>query len=235
MDGPTTLTAAFLLGLFSTVHCIGMCGGIIGALSLALPEHIREHKPRLWLFISSYNLGRIASYSLAGLLVGGLGHSLGDSVSGSVLAQGHSLLRYTGVVIMVAIGLYLAGWLPQLSMVEKLGLPLWRKLEPLGRRLLPVSTLPRALAYGMIWGWLPCGLVYFVLLWTLTSGGPIEGALTMLAFGLGTLPSLISAGVATGWIRRLARSQRARQVAGLVLITMAIGSLFVPMGGVHHH
>ncbi len=231
MDGPTTLSAAFLLGLFSTVHCVGMCGGIIGALSLALPQHIREHKPRLWLFISSYNIGRIASYSLAGLLMG----ALGDGLASGALTQGHRILQAAGVAVMIAIGMYLAGWLPQLSLVEKLGLPLWRRLEPLGRRLLPVATLPRALAYGMIWGWLPCGLVYFVLLWTLTSGGAAEGALTMLAFGLGTLPSLIGAGVASGWISRIAHSPRARRIAGLVLIAMAIGSLFIPIGGEHTH
>lgn len=231
MNGPTTLSAAFLLGLFSTVHCIGMCGGIIGALSLSLPAPIREQKTRLLLYVSSYNLGRILSYSLAGLIAGALGSGV---YTGTGLEQGHRWLQLAGVAMMIAIGLYLAGWLPQLSMVEKLGLPLWRKLEPLGRRLLPVASLPRALAYGMIWGWLPCGLVYFMLLWTLTSGGAVEGALTMLAFGLGTLPTLLGAGLATSWLTRFARSPRARQAVALLIIAMAVGSLFIPMEHQHH-
>ena len=232
MEGPATLSAAFLLGLFSTVHCIGMCGGIIGALSLSLPAHIRESKALLLIYVTTYNLGRISSYTLAGLIAGALGSGV---ATGTGLEQGHRILQLTGVAMMIAIGLYLAGWLPVLRVVEKIGLPLWRKLEPLGRKLLPVASLPRALGYGMIWGWLPCGLVYFVLLWTLTSGGAMNGALTLLAFGLGTLPTLLSAGVMTSWLTRFASSPLARQVVGLLIIAMAIASLYIPMEHQHHH
>ena len=230
MDNPLTLSSAFLLGLFSTMHCIGMCGGIIGALSLSLPLEVRNHRPRLFVFVSSYNLGRVTSYALAGLIAGAIGSGVHASAG---FEYGHSILKYLGVAMMVAIGLYLAGWLPQLAAVERLGVPIWKQLEPIGRRLLPVRTLPRAFAYGLIWGWLPCGLVYFVLLWALTSGGAVEGALTLLAFGLGTLPTLLSAGFMTSWLTRFARSQRARQVVGLLIIAMAIGSLLIPME--HHH
>jgi sulfite exporter TauE/SafE len=230
MDAPLTITSAFLLGLFSTVHCIGMCGGIIGALSLSLPMEVRNHKPRLFVFVTTYNIGRIASYSLAGLIAGAVGTGVHATAG---FEQGHTILKYLGVAMMVAIGLYLAGWLPQIAVVERIGVPIWKKLEPIGRKLLPVATLPKALAYGLIWGWLPCGLVYFVLIWTLTSGGAIEGAITMLAFGLGTLPTLLSAGFMTSWLTRFARSKRARQVVGCLIIAMAIGSLLIPME--HHH
>lgn len=230
MSDPITLTSAFLLGLFSTMHCVGMCGGIIGALSLSLPEEIRNNKARLFTFVLSYNVGRITSYSIAGLIAGAVGTSVLQSAG---FDQGHSVLKYIGVAMMVAIGLYLTGWLPQLASVEKIGIPVWKRLEPLGRKLVPVVSLPRALAYGLVWGWLPCGLVYFVLIWALTAGDAIHGALTMLAFGLGTLPTLIAAGFMTSWITRFARSARARQVVGLLIIAMAIGSLFIPMA--HHH
>ncbi len=235
MDNPLTYTSAFLLGLFSTVHCIGMCGGIIGALSLSLPQEIREHKPRLLMFVTSYNIGRITSYSLAGLVAGAIGTGV---LASTGFDQGHAVLRITGVAMMIAIGLYLAGWLPQLAVVEKIGVPVWKKLEPVGRKLLPVATLPRALAYGVIWGWLPCGLVYFVLLWALTAGDAVQGAFTMLAFGVGTLPTLLATGFMTSWLTRFARSVTARRVVGLLIIAMAIGSLFIPMGDAmhgHHH
>ena len=236
MDNPITYTSAFLLGLFSTIHCVGMCGGIIGALSLSLPLEIRSRKPRMLLFISTYNLGRIVSYSIAGLVAGAIGTGV---LASAGFDQGHAILRAIGVAMMIAIGLYLAGWLPQLAIVEKLGVPVWKKLEPVGRRLLPVSTLPKALAYGLIWGWLPCGLVYFVLVWALTAGNAVEGALTMLAFGIGTLPTLLTTGFMTSWLTRFARSDTARQVVGALIIAMAIGSLFIPMDGhmhgVHHH
>ncbi len=232
MNESITLTSAFLLGLFSTLHCIGMCGGIIGALSLSLPAEIRNHKPKLFTFVLSYNLGRIISYSAAGLVAGAIGTSALQSVG---FDQGHAILRFIGVAMMVAIGLYLTGWLPQLASVEKIGIPIWKRLEPIGRKLVPVSSLPKALAYGLIWGWLPCGLVYFVLIWALTAGDAIQGALIMLAFGLGTLPTLMTAGFMTSWITRFAHSARARQVVGLLIIAMAIGSLFIPMEHHHHH
>ncbi len=226
MNEPVTLTSAFLLGLFTTLHCVGMCGGIIGALSLGLPAEVRDNKLKLLFFVGTYNIGRISSYALAGLLAGTIGGSAFTSVG---LNQGHHILQYIGVSMMVAVGLYLAGWLPQLATVEKIGVPLWKRLEPFGRRLLPVSSPFKALAYGMIWGWLPCGMVYFVLIWALSTGSAIQGASIMLVFGLGTLPTLLAAGFMTSWIKNFASNPRARDVAGLLIIAMAIGSLFIPM------
>ncbi len=229
-DVPISLSAAFLIGLFSSLHCIGMCGSIMGALSLSLPASIRDNRFRRFSFVSSYNLGRILSYSLAGLVSGAVGVGLFEQ---SGLAVGHTVLRVTGVVMMIAIGLYLAGWLPQLAYFERIGAPVWRKLEPIGRSMMPVDSMARAFIYGMIWGWLPCGLVYTVLLWTLTAGSAIEGALTMLAFGVGTLPTLITAGVMTSWLTRFAQSAKARRVVGIAIILMAIGSLFIPVAADH--
>jgi sulfite exporter TauE/SafE len=236
MENPITYTSAFLLGLFSTIHCVGMCGGIIGALSLSLPAEIRRDRPQMLMFVTTYNIGRIFSYSLAGLVAGAIGTGVLASVG---FDQGHTILRALGIAMMIAIGLYLAGWVPQLAVIEKMGVPVWKKLEPIGRRLLPVASLPKALAYGVIWGWLPCGLVYFVLVWALTAGNAVQGALTMLAFGLGTLPTLLTTGFMTSWLTRFARSSKARQIVGLIIIAMAIGSLFLPLGeqapGHHHH
>lgn len=226
MNEPVTLTSSFLLGLFTTLHCVGMCGGIIGALSLGLPAEIRENKLRLLFFVATYNIGRIISYSLAGLLAGALGMQVLTSAG---FEQGHQILQYIGVGMMIAVGLYLSGWLPQLAYVEKVGVPLWKKLEPFGRRLLPVSSPFKALAYGIIWGWLPCGMVYFVLIWALSAGSAIQGALLMLAFGLGTLPTLLAAGFMTSWIKHLASNPKVRDVVGLLIIAMAIGTLFIPM------
>ena len=236
MNDPLTLTSAFFLGLFSTMHCVGMCGGIIGALSLSLPVETRNKKPKLFAYVMTYNIGRIISYGAAGLLAGAIGAGVIQSTG---IESGHAVLRIIGVMMMVAIGLYLTGWLPQIASVEKIGIPLWKRLEPIGRKLVPVASLPKALAYGLIWGWLPCGMVYFVLVWALTAGSAVNGALTMVAFGLGTLPTLVTAGFMTSWITRFTHSTRARQVVGLLIIIAAIGSLFIPMEGHHgshqHH
>ena len=124
MNDPVTLTSAFLLGFFSTMHCIGMCGGIIGALSLSLPVEIRNNKAKLFTFVLSYNIGRLTSYSVAGLIAGAVGTSVLQSTG---FDQGHAILRIIGVAMMVAIGLYLTGWLPQLASVEKIGIPVWKQ------------------------------------------------------------------------------------------------------------
>ena len=231
MSDPVTFTSAFLLGFFSTMHCIGMCGGIIGALSLSLPVEVRNSKPRLFSFVLSYNIGRLTSYSIAGLIAGAVGTTVLQSTG---FDQGHAILQGIGISMMVAIGIYLTGWLPQLATVEKIGIPVWKRLEPISRRLVPVASIPKAIAYGLIWGWLPCGLVYFVLIWALTAGDAMHGALIMLAFGAGTLPTLITAGFMTSWLTRFARSTRARQIVGIIIIVMALGSLFIPMEHGHH-
>jgi uncharacterized protein len=231
MSDPLTLSSAFLLGLFSTLHCVGMCGGIIGALSLSLPAEIRNNKPKLFTFVLSYNIGRILSYSIAGLIAGAIGGSVLQSAG---FDQAHTTLRNIGVFMMVAIGLYLTGWLPQLASIEKIGIPVWKRLEPVSRKLLPVASIPKALTYGLIWGWLPCGMVYFVLIWALTTGDALHGASIMLAFGAGTLPTLIAAGFMTSWITRFAHLTRARQIAGLLIVIAAIGSLFIPLEHYHY-
>jgi len=226
METPVTLISAFLLGLFSTVHCVGMCGGIIAALSLSLPIHVREYRSLLLVYVTTYNVGRIVSYTLAGFIAGAIG---AEVVASSGLGHGHTIVRMVGLAMMVAMGCYLTGWFPQLGLVEKIGLPIWKKLEPTGRKLLPVNSLAKALLYGMIWGWLPCALVYFVVLWALTSGGAIQGALTMLAFGLGTLPTLMASGFMASWLTGFARSDKTRRVVGLLIVAMAVASLFLPM------
>jgi hypothetical protein len=131
---------------------------------------------------------------------------------------------------MVGVGLYLAGWFPRFALIERIGVPLWRRLEPVGRRLLPVRSPVHAYVFGLVWGWLPCGLVYSALLWTTSSGGAAPGALFMLAFGAGTLPSVMTAGIVTGWIARLTRLPLVRPVVGLLLIGIALTGLALSFG-----
>ena len=218
-----SLITALLIGLFSTVHCLGMCGGIVGALTFSLPTEVRGQPARLGTFLLAYNGGRLASYALAGAAIG----LLGGGLYGALPAGGHLFLQALAATLMVGIGLYLAGWFPRFAAIERLGIPLWRRLEPLGRRLLPVRHPGLALLYGAVWGWLPCGLVYSALLLTVTAGGPAEGALFMAAFGIGTLPATLGAGILTRQIHGLTRDRRVRQVAGLLLVLLALaGFLF---------
>ncbi len=217
------LLAPFLIGLASALHCVGMCGGIIGALSLSLPPAVRARRAHLFLYTLSYSLGRILSYALAGALMGGLGGQVFGSLSPDF---GHALLRGLAALLLIGMGLYLAGWFPNFAHLEKLGVPLWQRLEPLGQRLLPVRSLAQAWAFGLVWGWLPCGLVYSTLLWSASSGDAGRGALYMLAFGLGTLPAVLTTGLLTGWITRLTRQPRVRAAIGISLIAFGVASLW---------
>ena len=219
------------IGLFSAVHCVGMCGGIIGALSMSLPAAVRDHRWQLLRYVAAYSLGRVSSYAAAGALVGLLGQQVFGLVSPR---HGHAVVQGFAALLLIGIGLYLAGWFPRFAQLERIGAPLWRRLEPFGQRLLPVRSLPRAFGFGLVWGWLPCGLVYSTLLWSASAGSSAQSALYMALFGLGTLPAVMGAGMVTGWIGRLARSRHLRQLVGVLLILMALATLWFEPSALHH-
>jgi sulfite exporter TauE/SafE len=218
----TPFLLAFLVGLLSALHCVGMCGGIVGALTFSLPVATRRDWRRLVLFLLAYNAGRVVSYALAGAAFGWLGEAL---IATGPAAWPHRLLQWVAALAMVGIGLYVAGWFPRFAQVERMGAPLWQRLEPLGRRLLPVATLPRALVYGAVWGWLPCGLVYTMLIAAPAQGGPAAGALYMALFGLGTLPAMLAVGLLTGRLYAWYRDHRVQVAAGLSVVTLGLFTL----------
>ena len=210
---------AFVMGLFSSMHCIGMCGSIIGTLTLSLSPEIRNNKKRLLPFVFNYNFGRITSYAIAGALVGAIEALLTMHLGET---HGHRFLQLLSAVIMASAGLYIAGWFPRFAYIEKTGMLLWKKIEPYGRKLIPVKNLKQAYLFGMIWGWLPCGLVYSALALAATAGDASKSSLTMLAFGLGTLPAVIGVGVMTQLLTRLSRIKRFKEAVGLLMIILAL-------------
>ncbi|XQE65407.1 sulfite exporter TauE/SafE family protein [Pseudomonas sp. P3C3] len=215
------LLSAVILGLLGGGHCLGMCGGLMGALTLAIPPEQRARRLRLLL---AYNLGRILSYATAGLLIGLAGWAVASSPAAMAL-------RVLAGLLLIAMGLYLAGWWSGLTRIEALGRHLWRHLQPVASRLMPVSSLPRALLLGAVWGWLPCGLVYSTLLWASSQGSPGESALLMLAFGLGTWPVLLATGMAAERLTALLRQRGVRVAGGLLVILFGIWTL----PGPHQH
>jgi hypothetical protein len=218
----TAYVAAFVIGLLSALHCIGMCGGILGALSFSLPAEIRAQPRRLLGYLLAINLGRIASYAAAGALFGWLGGAL---LAGETRVWLYDALRVLAALVMVGIGLYIGGWFPRFAAVERLGAPLWRLLEPFGRRLLPVYTPVQAVLYGAVWGWLPCGLVYSMLIGSPARAGAAGGALYMALFGAGTLPVLLTGGLLAGRLYRLGQDRRFQVVAGLLVIVLGLSTL----------
>lgn len=215
----TSYLVAFTMGLFSSMHCIGMCGSIIGTLTLSLSPEIRNKKRRLLPFVLNYNMGRIVSYTMAGALVGVIGSLLSMPLSDG---EGHRILQVLSAIFMASAGFYMAGWFPRFAYIEKAGIHVWKKIEPLGRKLLPVKNRTQAYLFGMVWGWLPCGLVYTALALAATTGDISKSALTMLSFGLGTLPAVMGVGIMTNVLMRLSRMQYFKQVIGLLLIALAL-------------
>lgn len=211
-----SLAALFLAGLLGGAHCVGMCGGIVAALSFQSGAR-QPYSHHL-----AYSAGRIASYSAAGALAGLLGSAafLSDGLRPVqmglyVLAQG----------VLILLGLYLAGLSRAITRLERLGGGLWRRLQPRLARFMPVDTPARALAAGALWGWLPCGLVYSALVTALGSGGPVQGALLLAVFGLGTLPNLLLLGWAAESLRDLTRRPAFRRLAGLAVAGMGVWGL----------
>ena len=189
-------------GLASGFHCAGMCGGISAGFTLI-------RKQTLWKRQLAFNAGRITSYAAAGALAATLGSAA--AYAASVLPAQIYLYFFAGGFALLA-GMHLWGGLP-LSRLEKLGMPLWRRVQPVAARLLPARTLPQSYAAGLAWGCLPCGLVYGALTPAIFAGGALEGAAAMAAFGLGTLPWLLASGVLAAKFRSLLSVRRATGMA----------------------
>lgn len=231
MPTEITLVSAFLVGLLGSMHCLGMCGGIVGALTLGLHDDIRRSPIRLFPYLAAYNLGRITAYAIAGAVLG--------AVSAQVLhfvppAPARLIVKLITGGFMIALGLYLAGWWPGLVALERLGGRLWKRVEPFGRRFLPVNHPLKALALGLVWGWLPCGLVYSALAWSLASGDAMRGATLMLAFGLGTLPMLLAMGATARWLGLVVRRPWVRRGAGILILLFGVYTLLAPGSHMRH-
>ena len=211
-----SLWSAFLVAMLGGGHCIGMCGGLMMAVGMQLPQ------PK-WLYLLTYNLGRISSYALAGALVGSLGQA--SSVLEFILPIQQILFLLSSLMLLL-LGLYIANLWHGLLLIEKLGGRLWVRVEPWARKLLPIQHLPQAFFAGMLWGWLPCGLVYSVLIGALASGSAQNGAIMMLIFGLGTLPMLISLGFASAKLKPVLQSERLRMICGGMIAMFGIMGLY---------
>lgn len=217
MNGDITLLTLFLLGFFGGGHCVGMCGGLSSAFALQLPPGLNRTG-----LIVLLNLGRISSYVFIGLLVGAIGQ-VGISLDQTRWLQNG--LYLSANLLLLFLGLYLAGISSLATRIESIGRPVWKRLNPLLNRLLPIQSVPACFGVGMLWGWLPCGLVYSASLYALGSGNALEGGLYMLAFALGTLPNLLAMGLFAAQLKNFLQRKTVRLAAGLLIAAWALWRL----------
>ncbi|MQM39603.1 hypothetical protein KBTX_03633 [wastewater metagenome] len=225
MMGDITLLGALLAGLVGSTHCLGMCGGIASALGMGVaPE--RRTPWRLFGYALAYNVGRVASYAVAGAIAGGIGLWLASLVS---LGSWTSGLRVAMGLVMAAIGVQVAFNWRLLAPLERSGMRVWARIAPLARGLMPVRSPGRALLLGGLWGWLPCGLVYGMLVAAALAGGAVDGAGVMVAFGIGTMPAMVLTGTAAAVTGRLLARGRVRLALGVTILVMGVWTASVPI------
>jgi sulfite exporter TauE/SafE len=222
MTSELTLLAAVLTGLLSSTHCLGMCGGIAGSFGLSTGGA----PARTLGFSLLFNGGRVLSYTIAGAIVGAAGLWTGKALA---LGDAAALLRVLTGLILVGVGLQLTFNWQGLRHLERFGGGLWRRLQPVTRKLLPVRSPRAALALGLLWGWLPCGLVYTMLLAAATLADPVDSALLMLAYGAGTLPAMVTAATAAQTLRKLVRHPVVRKAGGILLLGFGIWTAALPL------
>mgnify|MGYP000002154587 CR=1 FL=1 len=224
INDPALLLSAFMLGFLGSAHCLGMCGGLASALGLnTKPNIISTDKPTPKsappTLLLAYNIGRIFSYCVAGLVVGSLGFWLSKQLSALLL------LRYLAAIMLILMGLYLGQWFNGIIWAERLGSKLWPLIQPLSKKFMPVKSISDALVVGLVWGWLPCGLVYSALIWASLEASLSGSALIMLCFGLGTLPSMLASGYFAQQLSKLISMSKFRSGAGLLMIFFGLWSL----------
>ncbi|MAR92294.1 MAG: hypothetical protein CML06_15665 [Pseudomonadales bacterium] len=206
-----------------SLHCVGMCGGISTALATATAPG--NHRWQGLGYQLLYSSGRLTAYACAGALAGLAGASLEQRLPG----HGPSYLRLFAGIMMILLGFYISGWWKVLNRLERAGARLWKRIAPLTRHFIPVDHPGKALALGFLWGWLPCGLVYSALTWSLGAGGAGRGALLMVAFGCGTVPAMVSIGSFTHVLAGFARAAATRAAAALLLMGFGVWTLITQL------
>lgn len=204
--------SALGLGLAGAGHCLGMCGGIAAALNMSGPR-----SPAITL---AYHAGRIGSYTLLGGLLG--------FAAGSIdIAAWTVGLRYLAGVMLIGMGLYVADWWRGMALLERAGARLWRPVQNLASRWLPVRRWPQGFALGLCWGMMPCGLIYSSLAWAATAQNAASSALMMFLFGLGTLPAMLATSFGAQGLQGFLRRRGLKLLIALLLVASGAWTLYI--------
>jgi sulfite exporter TauE/SafE len=225
----TSMLAAFLVGLGGGAHCALMCGGISSAMVAG------AQRERTALYAGFSQLGRVLSYMTAGIIVAALS---AGALSLLAAPTTRTLVHVLLGVAWIMIALQLFGWLAKTRALARIGASFWKLLQPLTRRVWPINSAPRALAAGALWGWLPCGMSYAMLMVAAATANPLHAALVMLAFGIGTMPGTVLPALATARVQKIGISPRFRRIAAAAMLAFGVFTVASPWlmkGGHQHH
>ncbi|MCP4324750.1 MAG: sulfite exporter TauE/SafE family protein [Alteromonadales bacterium] len=214
--------AALLIGLLGAGHCLAMCSGIASAISFSTDSS--KSKTSSFISLILYNLGRVSSYSLAGAIFAASSSALIIFFGGK---EALIYLRIIAAIMMLALALYISRLWFGLLLLEKVGQYVWRFIKPIAQYFLPLKHPSLAFPLGFFWGWLPCGLVYSTLSWAASSGSATNGALIMLGFGIGTLPTMLTVGTLSQQLKVLLNNHYFRYTSGLLLAIFALHTLYI--------
>ena len=225
----SAMLTAMMVGFLGGVHCLGMCGPIAGALTFQLSAEIQVRPRRVAMMQVVYNLGRVSSYVILGLMAGAVGLMLVEA--GDWLSIQRGLLAFSGLW-MVILALWLKGWSALPSRLERVVGDVWTRVSGRYRpKMLPVRHVGQAYLFGLLWGTLPCGLVYSTLILAISAGSMLSGALVMLSFGVGTLPSVLLMGASAFWLVRIQRLMWVRNVAAMMMAMFGCWTLYLAIWG----
>ncbi|MBF0124174.1 MAG: sulfite exporter TauE/SafE family protein [Magnetococcales bacterium] len=227
-----SLLVPLMVAMGSALHCLGMCGGIAGALTLSLPISTRQHRLHTLSYLLAVNVGRLTSYALAGWLMARFGQPLFMMLSPQ---YGHRILEGIAGLTLILTGFYFSGQATWLRGIERLGMPLWRALEPYGRRFITPHHIGHALLFGVVWGWLPCSLVYTALIWSSAIGTPIDSALHMALFGLGTCVVTLPASWTAHRLAQLTLRYHIKVIVAFLSVAAGLATLFYALFPVEHY
>jgi hypothetical protein len=216
---PAQAASAFALGLAGAGHCLGMCGGIAAALNLGGQRSLAV--------TLSYHSGRISSYTLLGGLLGLAANSID-------IAAWTMALRYLAGLLLIGMGLYIAGWWRGMALLERAGARLWQPVQRLSSRWLPVRRWPQGFALGLCWGLMPCGLIYSSLAWAATAQNAATSSLMMFLFGLGTLPAMLATSLGADQLQGFLRRRGLKLLIAVLLIASGVWTLYITIAHGSH-
>jgi len=218
------LIAGFLLGLASSLHCLGMCSGIATSLCLAAQSAPGTRSFKLYTSNLLINAGRITSYMVAGALVGALGARAFGALDRSMV---HIVLRWAAAVSLGWIGLSMTGFAPFPAAIYRVVSAASTGVA-MGARTLRLPSQLSFFVAGCVWGLFPCAMVYAALFYAMMTGASLGGSVVMLGFGLGTLLPVGAAGLGLPLLCQRARSLRLRAAVGLAIMLLGIATVLVP-------